>query len=132
MSLELRSTSLAHAIAFHKGEAGLAGVLATAKQFEAYISGTSEPKPVEKAEPVKAAKAEKAKPVKVEEPAAEPEIEGPTQATVAAVIDELLQANLRAQTVALLGKFKAKNASAVKAEDRAAFIEAAGALLLAG
>ena len=127
MSPEVRAAALTQAVIYNAGKDGLAAVLNAAAQFAAFIGeGAVAAKP---SKTEKVAKAEKA-PVQEPETPAEPE--GPTQDQVANVIDELLQANLRKQTVELLGKFKAKNASSVKAEDRAAFIEQAGALLLAG
>lgn len=56
---------------------------------------------------------------------------GPTEEEVKGLINELLQANLRKQTIDLLGEFKAKNASGIPAAKRASFIEKANALLLA-
>ena len=126
MSPEVRAAALTQAV-IYAGKDGLAAVLNAAAQFAAFIGeGAVAAKPSKTEKPAKVEKA----PVQEPETPAEPE--GPTQEQVAKAIDELLQANLRKQVIELLGKFKAKNASSVKAEDRAAFIEQAGALLLAG
>ena len=158
MSPEVRAAALTQAVIYNAGKDGLAAVLNAAAQFAAFIGeGAVAAKPSKTenvidellqakrlavsaangegavaAKPSKTEKAAKAEKAPVQEPETPAEPEGPTQDQVANVIDELLQANLRKQTVELLGKFKAKNASSVKAEDRAAFIEQAGALLLAG
>jgi hypothetical protein len=124
---ETRALALAQAVLHSDKALGLAGVIAAATQFAAFIADGTAAAP---------AKADKPKTEKVKaEPKPEPvkEVaEGPTQEQVSEVIDQMLQANLRKQAVELLGKFKAKNASTLPAEHRAAFIEEAGALLLAG
>ena len=152
MSPEVRAAALTQAVIYNAGKDGLAAVLNAAAQFAAFIGeGAVAAKPsktenvIDELQQAKrlavsaangggavAAKPSKTEKAPVQEPETPAEPEGPTQDQVANVIDELLQANLRKQTVELLGKFKAKNASSVKAEDRAAFIEQAGALLLAG
>jgi hypothetical protein len=113
-----------------------ATVLTNAACYLAFLNDSTAP-----TEAPKAAKAEKAdKPAKVEkaakaappvEEAAAPEETGPTEEEVKGLINELLQANLRKQTIDLLGEFKAKNASGIPAAKRASFIEKANALLLA-
>jgi hypothetical protein len=124
---DLRQAALAGAI--QVGGDG-ATVMMNAATFLAFLEGAPPP-PAEKPKAEKP-KAEKVNAVPKQEPKPEPAVdEGPTQETVAKVIDDLLHANLRAQTIDLLAKFKAKNASGVKPGDRAAFIKAAGELLLA-
>jgi len=127
---ETRALALAQAVLHSDKAMGLAGVLAAAAQFAAFISdgasaavpaGTKTEKPP-KAEKVKAEP--KVEP-KVEEPA------GPTLEEVKDKVNELLQANLRKGALDLFAKYDAKNASGLKASDYAAFIAAADDLLVA-
>ena len=123
---ETRALALAQAVLHSDKAMGLAGVLAAAAQFAAFISdgaSAAVPAGTKTEKPPKAEKV-KAEP-KVEEPA------GPTLEEVKDKVNELLQANLRKGALDLFAKYDAKNASGLKASDYAAFIAAADDLLVA-
>jgi pyruvate dehydrogenase E2 component (dihydrolipoamide acetyltransferase) len=150
MSEASRVAVLIEAVKIHpKGSA--AEVLATAEAFHAFVQGdgpkvaaastpAADPKPTAapktdakpqpsktttKAEPKSEPKAE-AKP----EPKAEPAAEDPKKA-VSKAIASLISNNLRAEAVGLLERFGANSVSSLKADDYAAVIDEAQALLAA-
>ena len=140
MSQETRAVALAHAITFHAGKAGLAGVLEAATTFNNFLnadSGVVLPNPVVTAEaeapapkkagrPPKAEKAEKAAP----EPEVEKEPEGPTKEDVGKTVEAMLAANKRKEALDLMKKYKATSVSSLDASNYAAFIEDCESVLM--
>lgn len=130
--------------------------LPLAKNFYAFLTGDIAPQAetavpaaaaIKETKPTKTTKAPKNdKPAKTEEEIVEESIskahkkaekqdeaeeKGATLEGIGTLIAELLSANLRKQTVALLDKFGAKSASGVKEEDYEEFVEEGCALLMA-
>jgi outer membrane biosynthesis protein TonB len=141
MSQETRAVALAHAITFHAGKAGLAGVLEAATTFNNFLnadSGVVLPNPVvaaeaekPKAEKPAKVKAEKAKPAPEPEPEVADEPEGPTKEDVGKSVEAMLAANKRKEAIALMKKFGATSVSSLDAKNYAAFLEESEAILMA-
>ena len=115
MSQEIREKALSAAVQVLGQSAGIAGVIAAAKQLEAYIASGASAAPKETpkaAEPKSAAKVEpKAAPAT--KPAAKPEakpekakaLDPDAKKLVGDKVNELLKANKRDEAVALLASF---------------------------
>jgi hypothetical protein len=128
---ETRALALAQAVIFSDKTMGLAGVLAAAAQFAAFIEDGSSAAVPAGTKPPKTEKVKAAPKVEEKAPAVEPEVNGPTIEEVKNKVNELLQANLRKGALDLFAKYDAKNASGLKASDYDAFIAAADDLLVA-
>lgn len=140
MSPASRAIALQHAAAVHHSSGDPTATLETAEAFSAFIDGAAE----EPAAPVKAAKvaAKPAAPAKKpkaaapveddaeDEDSAEGEEGDATAEAVGEKVEELLNANLRDETIALFKKFKAKSLSGLKPADYAKFITGADDLLM--
>ena len=143
MSQETRAVALAHAITFHAGKAGLAGVLEAATTFNNFLNADSgvvlpnpvvtkeaevneAPAPKKAGRPPKAEKAEKAAP----EPEVEKEPEGPTKEDVGKTVEAMLAANKRKEAIDLMKKYKATSVSSLDASNYAAFIEDCESVLM--
>lgn len=124
----LRTQALAGAVSI--GGKDAATVVANAAAFLAFLSGadvaapkeTAAPKGVVAKAPAKAA-TKSAEPKK-DEPAADP------VAPISAKIKELLKANKRAETMALLEEYGAQSASSVPEDKREAFMAACDEILI--
>ena len=146
MSQETRAVALAHAITFHAGKAGLAGVLEAATTFNNFLNADSgvvlpnpvvtkeaevneAPAPKKAGRPPKAEKAEKAEKA-APEPEVEKEPEGPTKEDVGKTVEAMLAANKRKEAIDLMKKYKATSVSSLGASDYAAFIEDCESVLM--
>jgi len=138
MSQETRAVALAHAITFHAGKAGLAGVLEAATTFNNFLnadSGVVLPNPVVTTEAEAPAPKKAGRPPKAEKPAPEPEVvkepEGPTKEEVGKAVEAMLAANKRKEAIALMKQFKATSVSSLDTKHYAAFLEEAETILMA-
>ena len=130
MTESLRTQALAGAVSI--GGKDAATVVANAAAFLAFLSGadvaapkeTAAPKGVVAKAPAKAAT--KPAETKKDEPAADP------IAPISAKIKELLKANKRAETMALLEEYGAQSASSVPEDKREAFMAACDEILISG
>jgi hypothetical protein len=130
MSEGSRAIALQEAVKFGTGALSYEKIIDVAELFNTFIEGGTAPAKTEK--PI--AKVEKKAAPKIE-----PKVEKPAVDNIKMVsdkINELLKANKRPETVALLATFNgAKNATMVVAEGDeavASFLEQADGLLLAG
>ena len=134
MTESLRTQALAGAVSI--GGKDAATVVANAAAFLAFLSGadvaapkeTAAPKGVVAKAPAKAAT--KPAETKKAEPAAEPAAD--PIAPISAKIKELLKANKRAETMALLEEYGAQSASSVPEDKREAFMAACDEILISG
>ena len=124
---DIKQIALSAAILARNPDESAEEIVNCAKIFEAYIMGG------ETAKSVKAvAKAEKA--AKVEKEVEQPKAPvGPTLQDIKDKVNELLQANLREQAIALFASYNgAKNVSGVPATAYADFIAKADEILMKG
>jgi hypothetical protein len=129
----VRAIALAEAVKFAGQGGDPDAVVGVANIFLGFLNDEGDQAA---AAPVKATPAKtpaKATPAKT--PAKTPpkeEPEGPTRDDIEAKVQELLGANKRGETVALMKKFKAKSVSTLPVEHYAAFVEEADAILMTG
>ena len=123
---DIKQIALSAAIQARIPDTSAEEIVNFAKIFEAYIAG-SEMKPVKIVAKVE-------KPAKVEKEVEQPKAPvGPTLQDVKDKVNELLQANLREQAIALFASYNgAKNASGVPATAYADFIAKADEILMKG
>ena len=131
---DIKQIALSAAIQARNPDASAEEIVNCAEIFEAYIAGSETVKPpVALLLPAKtAAKVEK--PAKVEKEVEQPKAPvGPTLQDIKDKVNELLQANLREQAIALFASYNgAKNASGVPATAYADFIAKADEILMKG
>jgi hypothetical protein len=131
MTESLRTQALAGAVSI--GGSG-ADVVANAEAFLAFLNGADKPatqketaaKPATTAKASTKAATKPAETKKAESPAADP------TAPISAKIKELLKANKRAETMALLEEYGAQSASSVPEDKREAFMAACDEILISG
>ena len=135
MSEASRAAALQHAAAVHQGSGDPVAILETAEAFHAFITSGSNGADITVAP--KAAKAAAATPKQPAKPKPQPKTEpeeedeaAVTKEEVGASIEALLNANLRAKAVALIGKYGAKSLSGVDPSNYAALKAAAYDLLM--
>ena len=124
---DIKQIALSAAIQARKPDASAEEIVNCAKILEAYITGSETMKPVKIVAKVE-------KPAKVEKEVEQPKAPvGPTLQDIKDKVNELLQANLREQAIALFASYNgAKNASGVPATAYADFIAKADEILMKG
>lgn len=137
MSEASRAAALQHAAMIHQGSGDPVAALETAEAFHSFITGgngAAEPAPAaaKPKVPSKPATVTKPKVAAKPEPEAEPDADADavTKEQVGEAIEELLNADMRKQAVALFKKFGATSLSSLAEENYAAVKEAAEGLLL--